>query len=149
MWFAIKASFWLVILLLALPIFLNSPGTGENSTDSQPHTASETGAENLGIGSALLAAQTTIEDVKGFCERQPETCETGATLVRTLGERARDGLSLALTYLDTRLPQETGMAQDADKRAGESDRAQPMPRDVHAVGDLQDISTGSLPAARP
>ena len=40
----------------------------------------ETGAIEISSEETLSAAQSVLEDVSGFCERNPDACETGNSL---------------------------------------------------------------------
>ncbi|MBL6430533.1 MAG: DUF5330 domain-containing protein [Alphaproteobacteria bacterium] len=40
-------------------------------------------------GEGLFAAQSTISDLSGFCDRNPETCATGGQAIARIGERRR------------------------------------------------------------
>lgn len=83
MGFLIRSTFWLSLLLLALPL-----GSGENGTSS------------VGAIQALMAAREAVGDVAGICERKPEVCETGKHAMQTIGVRAREGAKIAFEVLD-------------------------------------------------
>jgi hypothetical protein len=88
MWFLLKTSFWLTVVVLLLPF-------GMPADQSQTSTRIEPGA-------ALHAATATVSDFKGFCERQPDACAVGQQAVQAVGERAQVGVKLIYDYLNSR-----------------------------------------------
>ena len=84
MGFLIRSTFWLSLLLLALPL----GGGGENDEPG------------VGAFQALMAAREAVGDVVGICERKPEVCETGKHAMHTIGVRAREGAKIAFEVLD-------------------------------------------------
>lgn len=83
MFFLLRAAFWLSLAVLLLP-------SGE---DGQPQTA------QVSTGEAIYAAQTFVADISGFCERNPDTCQTGEQALKTFGSKARYGAKLVYGYL--------------------------------------------------
>jgi hypothetical protein len=105
MWFLIKTSFWLTVVVLLLPF-------GMPADQSQTATRIEPGA-------AIHAATATVSDLKGFCERQPEACAVGQQAVQAVGERAQVGVKVLYDYLNTRFgPQAKGADNAAAPGAG-------------------------------
>jgi Family of unknown function (DUF5330) len=88
MWFLLRATFWISLVLLLVPM--------DTGTVSKSHHVSP--LEALGV------AQAAMQDAKGFCERNPAACETGAAALVTVGEKARVGVRMLNTYLDENLP---------------------------------------------
>lgn len=70
--FLIRTAFWLALILLILPIdreeagIANGPGTFET----------------------FAAVQTVVSDMRGFCDRNPNACATGAATVDVLRKKA-------------------------------------------------------------
>lgn len=83
--FLLKSAFWIGLVLLLLPI-----DTGSEDTN----------APGLNPVRAFFAAQSTISDIGGFCERNPETCETGGQAIARIGAKAKVSARLIYEYLD-------------------------------------------------
>ncbi|MEW6255482.1 MAG: DUF5330 domain-containing protein [Pseudomonadota bacterium] len=72
MFFLLRLAFWLGIVLLLLPL-----------------STAEDGTRQIGAWQALSAAQSTLADASGFCERQPQACAVGGQLLAHLGDKAQ------------------------------------------------------------
>lgn len=85
MFFLLRCAFWIALVLLILPI-----DTGED------------GKDGIGINpvAAFFAAQSTISDLSGFCERNPQTCETGGQAISQIGAKAKVSARMIYEYLD-------------------------------------------------
>lgn len=88
MFFLLRCAFWIALVLLILPI-----DTGEDGED---------GKDGIGINpvAAFFAAQSTISDLSGFCERNPQTCETGGQAISQIGAKAKVSARMLYEYLD-------------------------------------------------
>ncbi len=86
MFFLIRTAFWLGLVILVLPI-----GTG-----------SENSSKEVGVSTfeALAAAQSTMNDLSGFCQRNPQTCVTGGVALQAFGEKAKESARLVYEYID-------------------------------------------------
>jgi hypothetical protein len=85
MGFLIRLAFWFSLVLLALPL------------DVGPDVQ---GRESVNPFQALMAAREAVGDIAGICERKPEVCETGASAVHTIAERARQTAKIAAVLLE-------------------------------------------------
>jgi Family of unknown function (DUF5330) len=83
MWFLLRMSFWLGVVLVLLP-----------NVGSQPVPKSQISASE-----ALLAAKDIVADIQHFCERQPEACVVGSQATVTLGQRAQVGAKILHEFL--------------------------------------------------
>ena len=83
--FLLKSAFWIGLVLLLLPI-----DTGPESAD----------APGLNPVRAFFAAQSTISDIGGFCDRNPDTCETGGQAIARIGAKAKVSARLIYEYLE-------------------------------------------------
>lgn len=92
MFFLLRTAFWLTLVLVLIPI-----GSEKESTP----------VESINPVSAYLAAQATVSDIGGFCERNPLACETGGNALTAIGTRARDGVRIVYEYLDTQVAEDT------------------------------------------
>jgi len=90
MFFLLRTAFWLTLVLVLLPL-----GSGREQA--------QTAEEKLDPVSAYLAAQATVSDIGGFCQRNPEACETGNDALAAIGSRAREGARIVYEFLDTQL----------------------------------------------
>jgi hypothetical protein len=84
MFFLLRVVFWLSIVLLLLPIGSDQHGTAANDV-----TASD----------AVSAASATVQDLRGFCGRQPEACSVGSGLAVAVGYRAQAGAKMLYEFL--------------------------------------------------
>jgi len=95
MGFLIRLAFWFSLVLLALPF------------DVGPD---EQGRESVNPIQALIAAREAVGDIAGICERKPDVCETGASAVHTISERAKQTARIAATLIEDT---PTGQAEPA------------------------------------
>lgn len=70
--FLIKTSFWLALILLVLPVNREEAGI----------------AQGPGMFESFAAMQSVVADMRGFCARNPQTCDTGAATVDVLRQKA-------------------------------------------------------------
>ena len=84
MGFLLRCTFWLSLVLLAIPF------GGQANGSSDP----------VGPIQALSAAREAIGDVSGICERKPDVCVTGKAAIQTIGVRAREASRIAFELLD-------------------------------------------------
>jgi hypothetical protein len=85
MGFLIRLAFWFSLVLLALPLNV---------------APDEQGRESVNPLQALLAAREAVGDIAGICERKPDVCETGASAVHTISERARQTARIAAALVE-------------------------------------------------
>jgi len=83
MWFLLRVTFWLGLVLVLLP-----------SGGSQPVPPSQVSA-----GEAFSAAKAAVADMQQFCERQRGVCEVGSQAAATLGQRAQAGAKMLYEFL--------------------------------------------------
>ena len=83
MWFLLRMTFWLGIVLILLPM-VNS----QSVPKSQVSTSE-----------ALWAAKIVAADIQQFCERQREACVVGSQATVTLGQRAQAGAKILYEFL--------------------------------------------------
>lgn len=84
MWFLVRMTFWLGLVLVLLP-----------SVGSQPVPKSQVTASE-----AFSATKGAVADIQNFCERQPETCVAGSQAAVTLGQRAQAGAKMLYEFLN-------------------------------------------------
>jgi hypothetical protein len=74
MLFLIRTAFWLLIIIVLLP------------TDGKQQSQ------------VYGTAQATVQDVAGFCDRNPETCTTGRDAFDVLVSKAQFGASMLMNF---------------------------------------------------
>src|ERR1700759_5522590 len=94
MFFLLRMAFWLGLVLILLP-----SGTTPNPAQTNEVKTSE----------AISAASATVQDMRGFCTRQPDACAVGSQLMVALGYKAQAGAKVLYDFLTEALaPKETG-----------------------------------------
>src|SRR6266704_1862596 len=76
MFFLLRLTFWLGLVLVLLP--------REKTPDSGK-------LPQIGASEAVQAATAAVSDMGQFCKRQPAACEVGGQAATVLGQRAQDG----------------------------------------------------------
>lgn len=84
MFFLFRVAFWLSLVILFLP-------AQENDTQAADISVS--------AGEALGVATSAISDMSAFCQRNPDTCETGGEALKTFSRKAQYGAKLIYDYL--------------------------------------------------
>ena len=94
MFFLLRMTFWLGLVLILLPI-----GSAQRSPSGGEVSASE----------AISAASATVGDLRGFCGRQPDACTVGSQVATAIGYRAQAGAKMLYEALSEAMaPRETG-----------------------------------------
>ncbi|WP_349360052.1 DUF5330 domain-containing protein [Stappia sp.] len=86
MFFLLRSAFWIGLVLLLLPI-----DTGSDTEQTSP---------GVSPVAAFVAAQSTLSDLSGFCERNPETCATGGQAIAQIGARAKVSAQALYEFID-------------------------------------------------
>src|SRR5689334_10016589 len=76
MWFLLRLTFWLGLVLVLLP------------RDKTPESDK---LPQIGASEAVQAATAAVSDMSQFCKRQPTACEVGGQAATVIGQRAADG----------------------------------------------------------
>ncbi len=105
MFFLLRMAFWLGLVLILLP-------------SGSPQRAPA--ANKVGAADAISAASATVEDLRGFCSRQPEACTVGSQMASAIGYKAQAGAKMLYDVLtDALAPRETGsLASGTPARGG-------------------------------
>jgi hypothetical protein len=100
MMFLIRTAFWLLILILLLP------------------TDREQQARIYGT------AQSAVNDVAGFCDRNPQTCATGQDALDVVAKKAEFGAQVLIGFIE----QQTGASGESAPFVSPSDgNVMPVP----------------------
>ena len=76
MWFLLRLTFWLGLVLVLLP--------RDKTPDSEK-------LPQINAAEAAQAAAAAMSDMSQFCKRQPAACEVGGQAATVIGHRAQDG----------------------------------------------------------
>jgi hypothetical protein len=102
MFFLLRMTFWLGLVLILLPI-----GSAQRSPSGGEVSASE----------AISAASATVGDLRGFCGRQPDACSVGAQMATAIGYRAQAGAKMLYEALSEAMgPHDTGSVASGTSR---------------------------------
>ena len=128
-WFLVRMTFWFCVVLVLLP-------------SGARHPAPEA---QVGVGEAISAAKAAVDDVRQFCDRQPEACTVGSSAAVTLGHRAQAGAKMIYEFLTERLgPNETGSTS-----AGAPGALTAPSRDTLTPSDLAPLWRGPRTSRTP
>jgi len=86
--FLLRVAFWLGVVLVILP----SAGTQQQTPKTQ-----------VGTVEAVSAARATIDDLRSFCDRQPDACTVGSQAAVAIGHRAQVGAKMLYEFLNEQL----------------------------------------------
>jgi hypothetical protein len=94
MFFLLRMAFWLSIVLILLP-----SGAAQRAQSNS----------DVGASDAISAASATVQDLRGFCSRQPGACTVGSQAAVEIGYKAQAGAKMLYDFLTEKLaPRETG-----------------------------------------
>jgi len=85
--FLFKATFMLAIVIALIPVRQSDLPDGQRAVSTM---------ETVGL------AQSVMQDIGSFCERNEDTCTTGKVLLSQMGSKAREGARITYTWLDER-----------------------------------------------
>ena len=123
MFFLLRMTFWLGLVLVLLP----REKTPE--ADKMPQ---------IGASEAVQAATAAVSDMGQFCKRQPAACEVGGQAATVIGQRAQDGARKLYQIItdkpDKKAPDHTGSIGGADD--ADASLPQAAPRDTLTPDDM-------------
>jgi Family of unknown function (DUF5330) len=88
MFFLLRMAFWLCVVCVLLP-------SGGSQT-------SDPGAQ-IDAKQAVTLASAAVTDARGFCDRQPDACQVGGSLVVALGHKAEAGARTLYQFISAKL----------------------------------------------
>jgi hypothetical protein len=102
MFFLLRMTFWLGLVLVLLPL-----GSAQRNASGNDVSASE----------AISAASATVGDLRSFCGRQPDACTVGSQVATAIGYRAQAGAKMLYDVLSEAMaPRETGTVASSTNR---------------------------------
>jgi Family of unknown function (DUF5330) len=126
MFFLLRLTFWLGLVLVLLP--------REKTPESEK-------LPQIGASEAVNAATAAVSDMSQFCKRQPAACEVGGQAATAIGQRAAEGArKLYQMIIDKKAPDHTssiGGPGDAEATfANAAPHASEAPRDTLSPEDV-------------
>ncbi|MCW2307915.1 DUF5330 domain-containing protein [Rhodobium gokarnense] len=104
--FLIRTAFWLTLLLVILPIDVETNDAGQ-----QPQ---------ISTFEAIGAASSVINDFSHFCDRNEAACATGGAAIKHVGQKAKAGARMVYEYLDGNLDETPDANAAPDGAAGDT-----------------------------
>ena len=92
MYFLIRTAFWLAVVIFLIPV-----------PEDEGAQVAAPGIEPIGAFEAVGAAQATLDDMSGFCARNPDVCDIGGRVAHTFALKARTGALWVYSALDSQL----------------------------------------------
>jgi hypothetical protein len=136
MFFLLRMAFWLGVVLILLP-----SGSAQHAAQSS----------DVGTSGAISAASATVQDLRGFCTRQPDACTVGSQVAVSLGYRAQAGAKMLYDFLTEALaPKETGALPHGTAPRGsvakvEPVKSSPSSQNTLTPADLAPVWRGAQP----
>lgn len=97
MMFLIRTAFWLAVVVMLIPV-----------DEKVAREATAPAATPIGAFEAVGAAQATLDDMGGFCARNPDVCEVGGRVATTFALKAKTGVGILSGFLDDQLSASPG-----------------------------------------
>ncbi len=111
MFFLLRMAFWLGVVLILLP-----SGSAQNPPGGDVKTSE-----------AISAASATVQDLRGFCTRQPDACVVGSQVAVSLGYKAQAGAKMLYDFLTEALaPKDTGALPHGTASSGNPAKVEPV-----------------------
>lgn len=92
MMFLVRSAFWIGVVIMLIPV-----------DDEIAARATAKATPPIGAFEAVSAAQSTLQDMNGFCDRNPDVCEIGGRVATTFALKARTGAEMLVEFVDTQL----------------------------------------------
>jgi hypothetical protein len=115
MFFLLRMTFWLTVLLAVLPLFAGRDAPSNQTAESK-----------FSAGDAFTVASATVSDLSQFCTRRPEACNAGAEVLSAIGSNAQQGVKIVLRYLTGKSAADSASAPDGRDGAPKSVRTIPV-----------------------
>jgi hypothetical protein len=99
MFFLLRMTFWLGLVLVLLPSGASQQPEGSQVAASQ----------------AISAASATVGDLRQFCARQPDACTVGSHVASQLGSRAQAGAKMLYEFVTESLKRKEAGADNVGR----------------------------------
>lgn len=144
MWFLLRMTFWLGLVLVLLP--------RDKTSDSDK-------LPQIGASEAVQAATAALSDMSQFCKRQPAACEVGGQAATVIGQRAADGARKVYNIVSDKVeksdktekvekPEPADKPHKPDKRApGDKSDNKKAPDHTGSIGAVAETELDALPEA--
>ncbi len=141
MWFLLRLTFWLGLVLVLLP------------RDKTPESEK---LPQIGTSEAVQAATAAVSDMSQFCKRQPTACEVGGQAATVIGQRAADGARKVYSIITdktekadkadkTDKPDPADKTHKVDKKAPGADRSdKKAPDHTGSIGSVADAEQAMI-----
>ena len=133
MFFLLRMTFWLAVVCVLVSI-------GKSSSPEARIDASQ----------AVTLASAAVSDVRGFCERQPDACETGGKVAVALGHKAEAGARTIFDFLSS-VREKSASSEKPGKPSFDGSQSTLTPNDMapawHAPVPLPPRRDGRGPSA--
>ena len=100
--FLIKAAFWLGLVVILLPV-----------PDAERGGAST----RVSATDAIAFLGSAVSYIKGFCARNPDSCETGTVAVHQFGEKAQYGAKILHEFIAAKMKDSKDLVPPKGSRA--------------------------------
>lgn len=91
--FLLRTAFWLAVVIMLIPV----------DDEVAREVAVVQGETPISTFEAVGAARQALDDVGGFCDRNPDVCDLGSRLGTTFALKARTGAEWVTAWLDEEL----------------------------------------------
>jgi len=143
MWFLLRLTFWLGLVLVLLP------------RDKTPESEK---LPQIGASEAVQAATAAMSDMSQFCKRQPTACEVGGQAATVIGQRAADGARKVYGIITDKAekaekpdkadrPEQPDKPHKVDKKAPGGDKDKKAPDHTGSIGTIADAEQAMAPEA--
>jgi len=131
MWFLLRLTFWLGLVLVLLP--------RDKTTESDK-------LPQIGASEAVQAATAAMSDMSQFCKRQPTACEVGGQAANVIGQRAADGARKVYGIITDKSekpdkadkPEPQDKSHKLDRKAPGADKDKKAPDHTGSLGPIAD-----------
>ncbi len=114
MMFLIRTAFWLTILILLLP-----------SNEQEQRQVYGT-------------AEAAVQDLRGFCGRNPGVCESSKDAFATFSQKAQFGAKMLMDFVKDRAGEQVGTGY-TERGTQSQDRVSDLPRDPQGTLTDEDL----------
>jgi hypothetical protein len=93
MFFLLRMAFWLGLVCVLLPGGSKTPDAKIDATQ------------------AVTAASAAVQDMRGFCDRQPDACTVGGKVAVAIGHKAEAGARTLYDFITAKIAEKAAPAE--------------------------------------